>query len=134
MKKYIIKSFVFLIMIFTIVSCRESVNNIKESVTETPIFRVEEQEIFSEFYTYYISMTNSYGNYDFEIISNNTTLKVNQTVLVASSHESIGDIIQIKITKSNGKYTHTKTMNGVTEKEFIGDTIMEVIMPSLFNK
>lgn len=138
MKKYVIKSFIFLMMIFMMVSCRESVNNIKESVaetvTETPIFTVGEQEMFYDFYDYTISNEFNVGDISYEIISNDTTLKVNVTYQVVLGSYAIGDITQIEITKVNGKYTQTITENGITEMETVGGTIMETIISVLVNK
>jgi len=135
MKKYVIKSFILLMMIFMLVSCRDSANNVTESVnetaTETPIFTKGEQEIFYEFYDYLLPMANEMNNFSYEIISNNTTLEVNMTFLIATDDYSIGDIKQLKVTKVNGKYVFTENLNGTLKNELTADSIVEVLFTNL---
>lgn len=135
MKKYVIKSFILLMMIFMLVSCRDSANNVTESVTETatetPIFTKGEQEMFYEFYDYILPMANEMNNFSYEIISNNTTLEVNLTFLIATDDYSIGDIKQLKVTKVNGKYVFTENLNGTLKNELTADTIVEVLFTNL---
>lgn len=129
MKKYIIKSFILLMMIFMLVSCRDSANNVTESVnetaTETPIFTKSEQEMFTGFFDYLASTKDNSGNVEFKITSNNTTLEVNVTSLIDSDYEAI------KVIKINEKYVMTSSANGTLITQITEDTLTAVLFSLL---